>query len=116
MFSTLSPGALGLSLDHPTSIDLAARHGFGGVDPDLGHLRSLGVRGAAEHGDAVRERGLQWGMAGRPVPLDAPAAEFRQARVDLPESLALRRAPGGERAGAGSRRGAPAEDRARTRG
>src|SRR5699024_2821803 len=79
MFSPLSPGALGLSLDHPTSIDLAARHGFGGVDPDLGHLRSLGVQGAAEHGDAVRERGLQWGMAGLPVPLDAPAAEFRQA-------------------------------------
>src|SRR5690625_2318284 len=99
MFSTLSPGALGLSLDHPTSIDLAARHGFGGVDPDLGHLRSLGVQGAAEHGDAVRERGLQWGMAGLPVPLDAPAAEFRQALVDLPESLELLTAAGVDRVG-----------------
>ena len=99
MFSTLSAGALGLPLDHTTSIDLAARHGFGGVDPDLGHLRSLGVQGAAEHGDGVRERGLQWGMGGLPVPLDGPAAEFRQALVDLPESLELLTAAGVTRLG-----------------
>lgn len=99
MFSNLSAGALGLSLDHATSIELAATHGFGGVDPDLGHLRSLGVKGAADHGDAVRERGLQWGMGGLPVPLDGPAAEFRQALVDLPESLELLTAAGVTRLG-----------------
>ena len=99
MFSNLSAGALGLSLGHATSIELAATHGFGGVDPDLGHLRSLGVKGAADHGDAVRERGLQWGMGGLPVPLDGPAAEFRQALVDLPESLELLTAAGVTRLG-----------------
>jgi predicted xylose isomerase-like sugar epimerase len=65
MFSNLSPGALGLSLDHPTDLDLAAKHGFGGVDADLGYFRSLGsVAAVAEHAAAVREKGLEWGMAG----------------------------------------------------
>ncbi|HEX7351295.1 sugar phosphate isomerase/epimerase family protein [Brachybacterium sp.] len=99
MFSTLSPGALGLSLDHPTAVDLAARHGFGGVDPDLGHFRTLGLEGTREHAAAVREKGLQWGMAGLPVPLDGTPAEFRQALVDLPESLDLLSAAGVTRMG-----------------
>jgi len=99
MFSTLSPGALGLSLDHPTAVDLAARHGFGGVDPDLGHFRTLGLGGTREHAAAVREKGLQWGMAGLPVPLDGSPAEFRQALVELPESLELLGAAGVTRMG-----------------
>lgn len=95
MFSCLSPGALGLSLDHTAAIDLAVRHGFGGVDPDLEHFWSLGSPEAvAEHGASVREKGLAWGMAGLPVQLDAPAAEFRQALVDLPAQLDLLTAAG----------------------
>ncbi|GAB3740440.1 sugar phosphate isomerase/epimerase family protein [Microlunatus parietis] len=95
MFSNLSAGALGLSLDHPTAIDLAEKHGFGGVDPDLGFLRSLdGTAAIAEHAAAVRERGLQWGIAGLPVPLTAPAEEFRAALTDLPATLELLTAAG----------------------
>jgi len=90
MFTNLSAGALGLSLDHPAAIDKAAEHGYGGVSPDLGHLRSLGSAAAvAEHGAAVRERGLEWGMAGLPIGLDAPAEEFRAQLVELPGALAL---------------------------
>ena len=100
MFSNLSAGALGLSLDHATSIDLAAKHGFGGVDPDVDHFRSLGGSTAiAEHAAAVREKGLEWGMAGLPVPLDGSAAEFRQALVDLPGTLHLLTAAGVDRMG-----------------
>ncbi|MGP5671744.1 sugar phosphate isomerase/epimerase family protein [Brachybacterium alimentarium] len=100
MFSNLSAGALGLPLDHTTSIDLAAKHGFGGVDPDLGYFRSLGSTAAvAEHAAAVREKGLEWGMTGLPVPLDGSAAEFRQALVDLPEALELLTAAGVTRVG-----------------
>jgi sugar phosphate isomerase/epimerase len=100
MFSNLSAGALGLDLDLPTAVDLAAKHGFGGVDPDLGYFRSLGSTAAVgEFADSVRERGLEWGMAGLPVPLDAPAEEFRQALVDLPESLDLLTAAGVTRVG-----------------
>ncbi|MCG7309554.1 sugar phosphate isomerase/epimerase [Brachybacterium halotolerans subsp. kimchii] len=100
MFSNLSAGALGLDLDLPTAVDLAAKHGFGGVDPDLGHFRSLGSTAAVrEFADSVRERGLEWGMTGLPVPLDAPAEEFRRALVDLPESLDLLTAAGVTRVG-----------------
>ena len=100
MFSTLSAGALGLPLDHLTAIDLATKHGFGGVDPDLGYFRSLGGASAvADHAASVRERGLQWGMTGLPLPLDAPAAEFRQALADLPETLELLTAAGVTRVG-----------------
>jgi hydroxypyruvate isomerase len=95
MFSLLSPGALGLDLDHLTAIDLATRHGFGGVDPDLGYLRDLGSLDAArEHGAAVREKGLAWGMAGLPIGLDTPAEEFRTALGTLPDDLALLQASG----------------------
>lgn len=100
MFSTLSPGALGLSLDHPTAIDLAVKHGFGGVDPDPAYFRGLGSRQAvAEHGESVREQGLQWGMTGLPVPLDGTAQKFREALVDLPEDLDLLTAAGVDRVG-----------------
>lgn len=100
MFSNLSAGALGLPLDHTTSIDLAAKHGFGGVDPDLDHFRSLGSTAAvAEHAAAVREKGLEWGMTGLPVPLDGSAADFRQALVDLPEAIELLTAAGVTRVG-----------------
>ena len=99
MFSTLSPGALGLDLSHPRAVDLASVHGFGGVDPDLGHFRTLGTSGTAEHAAAVRDQGLQWGMAGLPVALDAPAADFRRALVDLPTDLELLKAAGVTRMG-----------------
>lgn len=99
MFSTLSPGALGLDLSHSRAVDLAAAHGFGGVDPDLAYFRTLGSSGVAEHAAAVREQGLEWGMAGLPVSLDAPAADFRQALVDLPADLELLQAAGVTRMG-----------------
>lgn len=100
MFSTLSPGALGLRLDHTAAIDLAAKHGFGGVDPDPAHFRTLGSRKAVvEHGESVREKGLQWGMAGLPVPLDGTAQQVRDALVELPEKLDLLAAAGVDRVG-----------------
>ncbi|QGN35221.1 sugar phosphate isomerase/epimerase [Microlunatus sp. Gsoil 973] len=95
MFSNLSAGALGLSLDHTQAIDLAVKHGFGGVDPDLGYFRGLGSDAAiAEHAASVAERGLRWGIAGLPVPLTAPAEEFRAALATLPETLGLLAAAG----------------------
>lgn len=100
MFSNLSAGALGLTLDHPTAVDLAARHGFGGVDPDLDYFRRLGGNSAvAEHAASVRERGLQWGMAALPLPLDGPAERFRRALAELPEALDLLGAAGVTRLG-----------------
>jgi sugar phosphate isomerase/epimerase len=95
MFSNLSAGALGLSLDHNRAVELAVKHGFGGVDPDLGYFRDLGSTAAvAEHAASVTERGLSWGIAGLPVPLTAPAEEFRASLATLPETLGLLTAAG----------------------
>jgi sugar phosphate isomerase/epimerase len=95
MFSNLSAGALGLKLDHQEAIELAAKHGFGGVDPDLGFFRTLpSPTAVAEHAASVRERGLNWGIGGLPVPLTAPAEEFRASLATLPETLELLKAAG----------------------
>ena len=98
MFSCLSPGALGLSLDHTAAIDLAVKHGFGGVDPDPAYFRSLladgGLDAVSAHGAAVKEKGLQWGMAGLPIGVDAPADEFREALGALPDALEVLTAAG----------------------
>lgn len=88
MFSNLSLGALGLSADFPTAVELATRHGFGGLDPDLAHLRGLGGDTAIrETADDVRGRGLQWGIAGLPINLTAPAADFATQLAALPATL-----------------------------
>jgi len=95
MFSNLSAGALGLSLDHNRAIDLAVKHGFGGVDPDLGYFRDLGSAAAiAEHAASVKERGLSWGISGLPVALTGSAEEFRTSLAGLPEALGLLAAAG----------------------
>ena len=98
MFSCLSPGALGLRLDHTAAIDLAVAHGFGGVDPDPGYVRALmddgGLDAVTAHGDSVKEKGLQWGMAGLPIGVDSPAEEFRDALGALPDALELLTAAG----------------------
>ncbi len=84
MYSNLSLGALGLSADFPTAVELAVRHGFGGLDADIGHLASLGDEAAIRDAAAgVAERGLRWGVAGLPVDLTAPAAEFTTQIANL---------------------------------
>ncbi len=85
MFSNLSMGALGLSADLPSAVDLAVRHGFGGVDPDLGHLNGLGDQSAVrDFGAEVRDRGLRWGIAGLPINLTAPPEVFARELAALP--------------------------------
>lgn len=91
MFSNLSVGALGLDIDFPSAIELAQEHGFGGIDPDAGHLAALhaagGARAVADLADEVRGRGLSWGIAGLPLALDASAEEFRADLAALPSAL-----------------------------
>ncbi len=95
MYANLSLGALGLSADFPTAVELAARHRFDGVDPDVGHLAGLGDRAAiAEAAAAVAERGLRWGVAGLPVDLTAPARAFAAQLAGLPNTLDVLSAAG----------------------
>ena len=98
MFSTLSSGALGLDLDHSRAVDLAAAHGFGGVDPDLGRFRSLGHAGTAEHAAAVREGpAVEHGRPARRA--RRPGRGVPPAAGDLPTDLELLAAAGVTRVG-----------------
>ena len=95
MYSNLSLGALGLSADFPTAVDLAVKHGFGGLDPDIDHLVALGDPAAIrETAAGVSERGLRWGVAGLPVDLTAPAAQFTAQIAGLPDKLDVLTAAG----------------------
>lgn len=95
MYSNLSLAALGLSADFPTAVELAVKHGFGGLDADLGHLTALSDEAAIrETAGAVSERGLRWGVAGLPVDLTAPAAEFAAQIGRLSDTLTVLTAAG----------------------
>jgi sugar phosphate isomerase/epimerase len=89
MFTNLSLGALGLSAsDFPTAVELAVKHGFDGIEPDLAYLRSLGDPAAiAEYADSVRERGLRWAPAGLPVNITGAAAGFGAQLAALPDTV-----------------------------
>ena len=95
MFANLSMGALGLTADFPTALELATTHGFGGLDPDLAHLRGLESDTAIrELAAEVRGRDLQWGIAGLPINLTAPAGDFATQLAALPQTASLLSAAG----------------------
>ncbi len=86
MYSNLSMGALGLKATLPDAIELAQKHGFGGVEPDVAHLRSLGGDDAIrEFSDDVRSRGLRWAPTGLPVTITGSAGQFAEQLAALPE-------------------------------
>lgn len=95
MFSNLSLGALGLSADFPATVDLAATHGFGGVDPDFGYLGDLGsAQQIQEVAADVHGRSLRWGIGGLPVDLNASGADFAVQLAALPQTLEVHTAAG----------------------
>jgi sugar phosphate isomerase/epimerase len=89
MFTNLSLGALGLkAADFPTAVELAVKHGFDGIEPDVAYLKTLGGPAAiAEYADSVRARGLRWAPAGLPVNITGPAADFGTQLAALPATV-----------------------------
>ena len=86
MFTDLGLGALGHPCDLPIALELAARHGFGGVDPDVGHLCGLGSRAQVQElADDLTSRGLRWGLGGLPVSVTAAPAVFAEQLAALPQ-------------------------------
>lgn len=89
MFTNLSLGALGLSAsDFPSAVELAVKHGFDGIEPDVAYLKSLGDPAAiAEYADSVRARGLRWAPAGLPVNITGAATDFGTQLAALPATV-----------------------------
>src|SRR5579863_8000482 len=63
-YAILSRGRLGLHASFPESVELAARHGFEGLDPDAGYLASLNDGALHRLLDDLQGRNLKFGAAG----------------------------------------------------
>src|SRR3984957_8665280 len=63
-YAILSLGRLGLPPSFPESLELAAKHGFEGLDPDADYLASLNEDALHRLLDYIRKRNLRFGAAG----------------------------------------------------
>jgi sugar phosphate isomerase/epimerase len=69
MFINFNPNTIRLGrLEFEAQVDLARRHGFGGIDLPLDRLQD--VAEARRLRDAVDRAGLRWGLADAPLQLD----------------------------------------------
>ena len=92
-YAILSVGRLGLQASFNESLDLAARHGFEGLDPDPDHFASLGEDGLSRLLDNLRAKNLKFGAAGLPVEFRRDEATFHDGLKKLPATAdVLRRA------------------------
>jgi sugar phosphate isomerase/epimerase len=86
-------GALGIRASQVEAVDLAQRHGFESVAPDVGYLRSLTDDALKEFLADLRAKGLVWGAAGLPVEFRQDEQIFEAGMKDLPDACrALQRA------------------------
>jgi sugar phosphate isomerase/epimerase len=92
-YAILSLGRLGLQATFPESVELAAKHGFEGLDPDAGYLASLDDDALHRLLDDLKKRNLKFGAAGLPVEFRNDPATFNSDLKKLPAvSAVLQRA------------------------
>jgi sugar phosphate isomerase/epimerase len=83
-YPILSLGRLGFEADFTRSVELAAQHGFEGVDPDPNYLAPLGEDGLHRLLDDLQARNLRFGAAGLPVEFRKDEATFNDGLKKLP--------------------------------
>jgi sugar phosphate isomerase/epimerase len=98
-FTSLNPGALGISPGFEAAVDLAAEFGFGAVDPDAGYLREQPEAELPKVRERLESKGLRWGSGGVPVDLTGEATKFAEQLSGLPAYAAMLAAAGIDRAG-----------------
>ena len=83
MFRSLSPGAIGASVENlADGLDLAARHGFAGYHFSIGEVAAMG----AEEALALAERkGVRLSAWGFPVDFRGAEAAYQAGLAQLPE-------------------------------
>ena len=83
MFRSLSPGAIGASVENlADGLDLAARHGFAGYHFSIGEVAAMG----AEEALALAERkGVRLSAWGFPVDFRGEEAAYQAGLAQLPE-------------------------------
>ncbi|MHB1037881.1 MAG: sugar phosphate isomerase/epimerase family protein [Pirellulales bacterium] len=93
MTINLSCGSIGVGAGQLEAIDLAARHGFESVDPDVGYLAKLSDGALADLTGKMKEKKLVFGAAGLGVEFRTEESQFAAGMKRLPvDAAAMRRA------------------------
>ena len=82
MYTCLGPGAVGIDVPFPEAAELAATHGFEGIQVDLGFL---GEHGPERYAAVLEEHGLRPGSFGLPVAVDGDPDAYERDVAALPE-------------------------------
>lgn len=88
-YAILSLGRLGFHASFPESVELAAKHGFEGLDPDAGYLATLNDDALRRLLDDLQKRNLKFGAAGLPVEFRKDSAAFNSDLKKLPAAAAV---------------------------
>ncbi len=96
MYSNLAPGQIGIQkLALRDLVDLASRHGFGGVDLPMDQITTNAQADAAE--ELVTSRDLRWGLFWLPGNFLGDEPAFDEGMVKLGEMLPRVKRAGGRR-------------------
>jgi sugar phosphate isomerase/epimerase len=88
-YAILSVGRLGFQASFPESVELAAKHGFEGLDPDPDYFVSLGEAGLKRLLDDLHAKSLKFGSAGLPVEFRKDEATFDDGLKKLPAAAGV---------------------------
>jgi sugar phosphate isomerase/epimerase len=88
-YAILSLGRLGLHASFTESVELAAKHGFEGLDPDADYLASLNDDALHHLLDDLQKRNLKFGAAGLPVEFRKDSETFNSDLKKLPAAAAV---------------------------
>jgi sugar phosphate isomerase/epimerase len=87
-YAILSLGRLGFHTSFPEAMELATKHGFEGLDPELDYLASLDDSALNHQLDDLRRRHLKFGAAGLPVEFRKDSGAFNDGLKKLPAAAA----------------------------
>jgi sugar phosphate isomerase/epimerase len=88
-YAILSLGRLGFHASFPESVELATKHGFEGLDPDISYLASLDDDALHRLLDDLKKRNLKFGAAGLPVEFRNDLDTFNADLKKLPAAAAV---------------------------
>ncbi len=88
-YAILSLGRLGLHASFSESVELAAKHGFEGLDPDADYLASLNDDALHRLLEDLQKRNLKFGAAGLPVEFRKDSETFNSDLKKLPATAAV---------------------------
>jgi sugar phosphate isomerase/epimerase len=88
-YAILSLGRLGFQASFLESVELAAKYGFEGLDPDASYFASLSNDALRRLLDDLQKRNLKFGAAGLPVEFRKDSETFDSDLKKLPATAAL---------------------------